>query len=148
MQATFSVLSISHHAKPWLNAGVDIREIRQKNLGLLLKEFDTAAALAKAADTDPAYISQIRSKKTKREIGDSLARRLEKAGKKERGWLDHSHDATPLPKQQKPGRGVTTRHEDEWLEVYRSLPSSERRRFLGGMRAIAATYGSHNKKAV
>lgn len=72
------------------------REIRLLNLRKLLKEMKTAAALASAANTSPAYISQILSSKTKGSIGNKLARRLEIAVGKPKGWLDTLH-AEDLP---------------------------------------------------
>lgn len=68
------------------------REIRLANLRKLLRETKTAAALAYAANTSPAYISQILSKKTKGSIGNKLARRLELAANKPKGWLDLLHN--------------------------------------------------------
>lgn len=68
------------------------REIRLINLRKLLKEVVSASALAHAADTSPAYISQILSKKTKGSIGNKLARKLELAMNKPKGWLDQLHD--------------------------------------------------------
>lgn len=66
--------------------------IRVLNLRKLLKEAKTAAALASAANTSPAYISQILSNKAKGSIGNKLARRLEVAAQKPPGWLDTLHD--------------------------------------------------------
>ncbi len=67
------------------------KHIRVLNLRKLLKEAKTAAALANAANTSPAYISQILSTKTKGSIGNKLARRLEIAAGKPLGWLDMLH---------------------------------------------------------
>lgn len=68
------------------------KEIRLINLRRLLRENKTAAALAYAAGTNPAYISQILSHKSKGSLGNKLARRLEQAGNKPKGWLDTLHD--------------------------------------------------------
>jgi len=70
------------------------KEIRLINLRRLLKEAKTAAALASAANTNPSYISQILSDKSKSSIGNKLARRLETAGEKPKGWLDTLHEET------------------------------------------------------
>jgi SOS-response transcriptional repressor LexA len=69
------------------------KEIRLINLRQLLKEVRSASALAQAADTSPAYISQILSDKTKGNIGSRLARKLESATNKPKGWLDQLHNA-------------------------------------------------------
>lgn len=71
---------------------MDNKTIRLINLRKLLKETKTAASLAFAANTSPAYLSQILSNRTKGHIGDKLARRLEAAGKKPIGWLDLLHE--------------------------------------------------------
>ena len=76
------------------------KEIRLINLRRLLAEAKTAASLAYAANTSPSYISQILSQKTKGSIGNKLARRLEAAAGKAKGWLDTiHHDEEQLPKQ-------------------------------------------------
>lgn len=67
------------------------KEIRLVNLRQLLSESKTAAALAYAANTSPSYISQVLSSKMKGSIGDKLARRLEIAAGKPKGWLDLLH---------------------------------------------------------
>jgi SOS-response transcriptional repressor LexA len=68
------------------------KQIRLINLRRLLKEAKSAASLAIAANTSPAYLSQILSNKTKGRIGDKLARKLEEALGKPRGWLDVLHE--------------------------------------------------------
>jgi len=81
------------------------KEIRLINLRKLLKEASSASALAYAAGTSPAYISQILSQKTKSSIGNRLARKLETATNRPRGWLDQLHNdhagaalaMTPIP---------------------------------------------------
>lgn len=70
---------------------MDSKKIRLKNLQRLLAEAGTAVALAEAAHTSPVYLSQILSQKTKAKIGDKLARKLEQAGGKTKGWLDILH---------------------------------------------------------
>lgn len=138
----FSNQPIYHNANDWPNRPVDIHDIRKANLILLRAEFDTAAALAEAAGTSPSYISQIVSKKATREIGDDLARRLEKAAHKERGWMDHNHskhNAAAVPTQGKVG--ALTRHEEAIISIYRQLPSSIRKRFLVTVDAFAAASG-------
>lgn len=68
------------------------KQIRLINLRMLLKEAKSAASLAVAANTSPAYLSQILSNKAKGRIGDKLARKLEEALGKPRGWLDVLHE--------------------------------------------------------
>jgi SOS-response transcriptional repressor LexA len=71
---------------------MESKEIRLVNLRTLIKESRSASALAGACGTSSAYISQILSKKTKGNIGNGLARRLELATNKPRGWLDQLHE--------------------------------------------------------
>lgn len=76
-----------------------IEEIRRHNLEILVAEFVTQAAVARAAKASRHNLSQILTKfENKRgkvsEIGSDLARRLEKGCGKPLGWMDVSHDAT------------------------------------------------------
>lgn len=89
---------ISQSAQGLLNSGMDIKEIRLKNLRLLINDAGSAAELARRAKTDPAYLSQILSTKIKRALGDELARRIERAMTKPHGWMDHLNTA------EEPGR--------------------------------------------
>lgn len=69
-------------------------EIRKLNLLILIAEIGgKKSELAAMAETDPAYISQILSTTAKkpRNIGDELARKLETACNKPRGWMDTFH---------------------------------------------------------
>lgn len=87
-----------------------VADIRRENLERLLAELAiTLDSLAERAETSPVYLSQIRNKAVNsnsgkvREMGNTLARRLEKAGNKPRGWMDRepplwaSEDGTGLP---------------------------------------------------
>lgn len=67
-------------------------EIRKANLAILIGEVGKKSDLAKMADTDPAYISQVLSTKKPRNIGDDFARKLEAACGKPRGWMDAPHN--------------------------------------------------------
>ncbi len=71
--------------------------IRLKNLEILIREAGSAARLARAAETNSSYLSQVRNqlptqKGTPRSIGDDLAAKLEAAMKKPPGWMDVDHD--------------------------------------------------------
>jgi hypothetical protein len=69
-----------------------IDEIRRLNLSLLKKEFRTYVKIARLAHTDAAYLTQIMSTKTKRNMGDELARSLELGCNKPVGWMDQFHN--------------------------------------------------------
>jgi phage repressor protein C with HTH and peptisase S24 domain len=72
-------------------------EIRRDNLLIAIKRFRTATALAEAAETSAAYLSQIKnqtpdSKTGKpKAMGDDLARAIEKAMGVPEGWIDVEH---------------------------------------------------------
>lgn len=140
----FSIQHISHNAKFGLNAPMEIKEIRRENLLVLLEEFGTATSLASAAGTDAAYISQIKSKKTKREIGDNLARRLEKAGGKTRGWMDQLH--RHQKEAESHGGGALNREERVMIDVIRQLHPKERTRFWEALHSAASALGVRVKK--
>ncbi|MBE0436952.1 MAG: helix-turn-helix transcriptional regulator [Methylomicrobium sp.] len=103
-------------------------EIRKLNLLLLIDEIGKKSDLAKIADTDPAYISQILSQKNPRNIGDDLARKLEKGCRKPRGWMDAYHDKTPtkqtLPLQPTDSHALPRAQIIEW-ESPEDLPDGE-----------------------
>lgn len=91
-QAIFSGLSISRSANSELTIGVDIKQIRRANmLALIGTKKGAKAAFASKVGTDPAYISQILSEKTKADIGDKLARAIESTHELPYGWMDHEH---------------------------------------------------------
>ncbi|HEX7911740.1 MAG TPA: hypothetical protein VF534_27115 [Paraburkholderia sp.] len=75
------------------------RQIRYENARALMAEGDGPAAFAKkisGATDEPMTPQQVNSwggPNPRRGIGDDIARRIEKAHKKEEGWLDHEHAA-------------------------------------------------------
>lgn len=72
-------------------------EIRRENLEVAIKRLGSAAKLAEAANTSPAYLSQIRNRTpdsktgTPKMMGDAMARRIEAALGEPDGWMDRSH---------------------------------------------------------
>lgn len=89
-QAVFSGSSIYRLANHRLTSGVDIKQIRRANVLALIGK-GTRVAFATKVGTDPAYISQILSTKTKADVGNELARAIETAYKLPYGWMDHEH---------------------------------------------------------
>lgn len=81
--------------------GMDYKEARLENLRLLVAEFGSMAAVARAADTNEKYLWQILNKVpqrgTARAVGDKLARKLEIGCGKPEGWMDAPHDAAMAP---------------------------------------------------
>lgn len=93
-------ISCELHNADMMKTPNTIAEIRLTNLRLLIEESKegTAIALAKKCKTSASYLSQIliryqmESGKA-REVGTTLARKLEKGTKKPEGWMDVRHDA-------------------------------------------------------
>src|SRR5471032_159553 len=79
------------------------KEIRIENLRFLVKQFKTADAVARRAETAPMYLSQIlnqvkSSTGTSRGVGDKLARKIEVGCGLPEGWMDADHGAlTEIP---------------------------------------------------
>lgn len=69
-----------------------IHQIRRLNLELLIQERGLPKKdFAEEVDANPAYISQILSKNSKRNVGDMFARKIERLCKKDTGWMDMIH---------------------------------------------------------
>ncbi len=71
---------------------MNVKDKRKSNLKLLIAEYDTIRALAETVGTDASYLSQITSPKGTRNVGDSLARTLERGTGKPDGWMDEFHE--------------------------------------------------------
>jgi hypothetical protein len=92
IQEEFSVMLIYQIAKLISNRRMKtVDEIRLDNLKRLKKEFKTYAYIAEISNTAPAYLSQVLSKKTPRNMGEEVARKIETGCKKPYGWMDHDH---------------------------------------------------------
>jgi SOS-response transcriptional repressor LexA len=70
---------------------MDAKQIRRANLASIIAKEGKAAAVAEKVGTAAAYLSQILSGKTKANVGDDLARRVETAYGKPYGWMDERH---------------------------------------------------------
>ncbi len=99
------------------NAGMQtIDEVRRLNLELAIRRMGSAAKLADAAKTSPAYISQIKNRTpdsktgTPKTMGDDMARRIELALGVQAGWMDTPHaDSVTATTQERPS-GLVTRN--------------------------------------
>jgi transcriptional regulator with XRE-family HTH domain len=78
---------------------MDVKQIRRGNMIALIAQHPTQAAFARKVGTDPAYISQILSAKTKAEVGNELARAIESACGLPHGWMDHEPNANARDEQ-------------------------------------------------
>ena len=77
-----------------------LQQIRLHNLERLIAEAGSAAELARRANTNSAYLSQLRHqmptrKGTPRRVGDDLAEKLETGMGKPKGWMDEARVGTP-----------------------------------------------------
>lgn len=79
--------------------------IRLENFRELIKKAGGPAEAARKLDMDDSQLSQIGGKHPTRNIGPSLARRIEKAFRKPEGWLDMPHAQLAL--QQRSDRNVS-----------------------------------------
>jgi hypothetical protein len=70
-----------------------VKEIRKINLSDLIRQSGLSKTkFADRIDTAPSYISQILGSRSKREIGDAFARKIELCFQRPKGWMDGMHD--------------------------------------------------------
>jgi SOS-response transcriptional repressor LexA len=79
-------------------------DIRLANLRELIRKAGGPAEAARKLDMDDSQLSQVAGKHPSRNIGTSLARRIEKAFRKPEGWLDMPHAQLAL--QERADRNV------------------------------------------
>ena len=68
-----------------------LSETRLQNLKQLIKRESSQSVFAKKVDIDPSHISQIKSSKSKKNLGEKLARKIETALGLKNGWMDTDH---------------------------------------------------------
>lgn len=69
-----------------------IADIRRNNARLLAKKTGTRTAFGHLLEMDSSQVSQIIGKNPAKDIGNSIARRIEAACGKPRGWMDVAHE--------------------------------------------------------
>jgi len=74
----------------------NIKEIRLKNLLKLIKQEGSQIAFSRTVDIDSSHISQIKNPSNKKNLGEKLARKIEKALKLPSGWMDIDHENLPV----------------------------------------------------
>lgn len=123
---------------------MDIHEIRREHLRELTRERGSKAQLAKLSETSPAYISQVLSETTKANVGDDLARRIERAYGKPRGWMDQidtleSRAAKPAPEPVKEPKRRSVSEDDlvEAVTLLRALSDGAKRVAIAQIKALA-----------
>ena len=97
---------LSHLVNGVSNNGMDIAEIRRIRLRQLITEQfgGTDAAFALTIEKQPSYVSRLFSENEnhRRNLGDKLAREIEKKCVLETGWLDRPLEDAERPQQSKP----------------------------------------------
>ncbi|MEH6534577.1 MAG: S24 family peptidase [Photobacterium frigidiphilum] len=76
----------------FFNSGMDIYEIRLKNARALACQSDSLAQFAEKIDRAPTQVSRFMGKNPTKNIGPSIARHIEEACGKARGWMDSLHE--------------------------------------------------------
>lgn len=103
--------------------------IRRANLAGLIREFETIARLARRTGAVASLLSRI--KNGTRQMGDDVARRLERALDKPEGWMD-------LPQF---GAGDAMMDQAEALQILQSLTESDRDAWLKHGRLLVESNG-------
>ena len=134
-QALISAMHIYQDAKRCNPNGMDIYSIRKANL-LQLMRGRTKTACADKWDTSASTLSQITSKKPNRNLGDALARKIERAEGLPNGWLDVEQRGLELAASRpayQPDSNATMveaevvedgdplRYDEVWLPVFREV---------------------------
>ena len=90
---------------------MNLKEIRRKNLEIVISKAGSAAKLASITDLSASAISQIKSEKHKRNIGDKIARKIETDMSLSYGWMDqlHSEEKETELSNVEPGPDITGR---------------------------------------
>lgn len=117
---------------------MDIRTIRRANFDRLVTEATSIAELARKTGASEKYLSQIKTgfqgkrDKTPRQVGDSLARKLEAGMGKPNGWMDsiHSRDGKveqtyPTYAAAEPAGKVFPAHIQQIVEAIQHRPASD-----------------------
>ena len=84
-----SFLNIPSMGNLLSNNYMENKDIRRINLAALEAEYKTLENLSNKTGTNPQHLSQIKNKT--RDMGKIVARRIEQALGKERGWMDIIH---------------------------------------------------------
>lgn len=117
--------------------GMDNKEIRRVNMLMLAKEAGGLQSLADKTGTDAKYLSQVKNSWNGRGIGDDVARRIERALKKPKGWLDVLQDKKAAPVAQQ-----LSAREEIVLELFRGLTPEQQ---LEQVQFIRAAYDANRR---
>lgn len=77
----------TEHYASWMDVDFELR--RQNLISLMESKRGEAARIARLASVEPNYLSRIKA--GKKNLGEELARRIERVLELENGWMDQSH---------------------------------------------------------
>lgn len=102
MQVSFSILHIYFFSILLLNGAMDISEIRKANLIKLLSGYSTQKEFSEITNTPTSYFTQITQGTIGKNgkpvnLGNTVARRIEKKLNLPHGYMDVDHDSDGLP---------------------------------------------------
>ena len=119
----------------------EMNVIRHENLLVLIREAGTQERLSELAEVSHVYLNQIKNRRPDpttgkiRNVGNQLARKLEKGMDKPEGWMDRDHSNAP----------ESSLHdwpfEDVSLQKVRALSKNHRSQLEGALLLTAAQLG-------
>lgn len=118
---------------------MEVKDVRLNNLKLVMERGHlTQAELAIKCDLAPSLISQIMTKR--RNMGATLARKLEEKLDLDEGWFDFPHDIVDTTVQMiksewkpKAFESSLTKREIRLIELFRQMPESEKVNIIMGL---------------
>ncbi len=124
--------------EPGCNGAVDTAAVRRRRARLLIdQEFKGIdAGLAERIDTQPSQVSRwfMENPKHRRNIGEKMARRIEKECGLPPGWMDNELDDSTAPRARH-AYSFDERMKDRLLDLFDKLKPSQRKTFLQSMAA-------------
>lgn len=118
MSSGISYAAISRGANIGFHDAMDISTIRRANLRALVQQHGGQAKLGNRIDTDPAYLSQLLSTRTRADMGNRFARKIEDRLLLPRGWMDQRHDAEPAINEPSITYGRAAAERDVGVRLY------------------------------
>jgi transcriptional regulator with XRE-family HTH domain len=115
---------------------MSIQDIRRANLRLMVRKTGSQTELAKLVGTNRLYLSQILSATTARNLGDKLARKIEKSMTLSEGWMDRDNTAGPIAHES--NRLLPELTEKQVLKWDESMPMER-----GGIVVARSKVGDH-----
>lgn len=123
------MLKLITNKRPY-GSNMDINEIRRTNLLHIAKNVaKNKQTLAEKIETSPSYLSQMISESNKANVGDDIARRVEREYDLGHGWMDRTHD---------PAENSIEDQRKEYASLESQLTEDERANMIELMRLVVA----------